>query len=137
MPRSRHRRTLDDGRLAGLAPTLVVAAVALAAAPDSPAGRLLFALAAVLGWLLSFLMGVLQRILPFLASMHAAQGQRWPPTPSALTLTRALHWHAVARAGAGLAWSPAWRPRRPCCCASPARWAAWVRFASPPSSPCC
>ena len=52
----------------------------------------------MLGWLLSFLLGVLQRILPFLASMHAAQGRRRPPTPSALTLTRALNWHAVAHA---------------------------------------
>ena len=88
---------LMAGGWAGLALALVAAAVALVAAPDSPAGRL-FALAAVLGWLLSFLLGVLQRILPFLASMHAAQGQRRPPTPSALTLTRALSWHAVAHA---------------------------------------
>lgn len=58
-------------------------------------GRL-FLLAAVPGWLLSFLLGVLQRILPFLASMHAAQGQKRPPTPSALTLDRALRWHAAA-----------------------------------------
>ena len=86
----------DDRRLAGWR-WPVAAAVAPVAAPDSPAGRL-FALAAVLGWLLSFLMGVLQRILPFLASMHAAQGRRRPPTPSALTLTRALNWHAVAHA---------------------------------------
>jgi hypothetical protein len=55
-------------------------------------------MAAVLGWLLSFLLGVLQRILPFLAAMHAAQGRRRPPTPSALTLSRALAWHAAAHA---------------------------------------
>ena len=50
------------------------------------------------GWLTSFLFGVLQRILPFLAAMHAAQGRRRAPTPSALTLGRALAWHAVAHA---------------------------------------
>jgi hypothetical protein len=53
----------------------------------------LFALAAIGGWLLSFLFGVLQRILPFLASMHAARGQKRPPTPSALTLNAALALH--------------------------------------------
>jgi hypothetical protein len=59
-------------------------------------GRL-FVLVAVGGWLLSFLFGVLQRILPFLASMHAAHGagppSRRAPTPSALTLDRPLVWH--------------------------------------------
>lgn len=80
---------------AGLALALAAAAIALAAGPDAVAGRL-FAAAAVLGWLLSFLLGVLQRILPFLAAMHAAQGRRRPPTPSALTLARALSWHAAA-----------------------------------------
>ena len=55
-------------------------------------GRL-FGIAVVGGWLLSFLFGVLQRILPFLAAMHAGRGQKRPPTPSALTLDRALAWH--------------------------------------------
>ena len=53
----------------------------------------LFVLAAVGGWLLSFLFAVLQRIVPFLASMHAARGRRRAPTPSALTLDAALAWH--------------------------------------------
>ncbi|MBK9359692.1 MAG: hypothetical protein IPM99_00555 [Rubrivivax sp.] len=82
---------------AGLALTLVLAAAALAADAASPWARL-FGLAAVGGWLTSFLFGVLQRILPFLAAMHAAQGRRRAPTPSALTLGRALAWHAVAHA---------------------------------------
>lgn len=83
------------GGWAGLALALVAGAAALHAGPESAAGRL-FALAAVLGWLLSFLLGVLQRILPFLAAMHAAQGRRRPPTPSALTATRLLRLHAAA-----------------------------------------
>jgi hypothetical protein len=68
----------------------------------APADRLgrLFGIALVGGWLLSFLLGVLQRILPFLASMHAAQGQRRPPTPSALTIDRPLAWHFGAHAAA-------------------------------------
>lgn len=56
----------------------------------------LFVLAAVGGWLASFLFAVLQRILPFLASMHAARGKKRPPTPSALTLEPALAWHLRA-----------------------------------------
>jgi len=57
----------------------------------------LFALALVAGWLLTFLLGLLQRIVPFLASMHAGHGpsgQRGrPPTPSSLTAQRPLAIH--------------------------------------------
>ena len=69
--------------------------VAGATGHEAAAGTLgaLFVLAAVGGWLTSFLFGVLQRILPFLASMHAARGRRRAPTPSALTLEAALAWH--------------------------------------------
>lgn len=88
---------LMRGGWGALALALPAGAAALAADAGSAWGRL-FGLAAVGGWLLSFLLGVLQRILPFLASMHAAQGQRRPPTPSALTLGRALAWHAAAHA---------------------------------------
>ena len=45
------------------------------------------------GWLLTFLLGVLQRIVPFLASMHAARGRHLPPTPSALGRGVALRIH--------------------------------------------
>lgn len=68
-------------------------------APGDALGRL-FGVALVGGWLLSFLLGVLQRILPFLAAMHAAQGQRRAPTPSALTLERPLVWHFGAHGAA-------------------------------------
>jgi hypothetical protein len=72
-------------------------AAALAVALDAPlAGvRTLFGLLLIGGWLLSFLLGMLQRILPFLASMHTARGGSRPPTPSALTAGRplAIHFH--------------------------------------------
>ena len=45
---------------------------------------------------------MLQRILPFLASMHAsgsAKGRR-PPTPSAMTAERPLAWHFACHLGA-------------------------------------
>jgi hypothetical protein len=87
---------------------------ALALAFDAPLERLsaLFGVLAV-GGLLTFLLGVLARIVPFLASMHAAGTPR-PPTPSSLTNERALALHAglhvpalVALALAVAAGSPA------------------------------
>ena len=53
----------------------------------------LFGVLLVAGWLLTFLLGVLQRIVPFLASMHRAPGRRLPPTPSSLTAERPLTIH--------------------------------------------
>ena len=90
----------SSGRLmkagwACLALALPAGAVALASDAGSVWGTL-FGLVAVAGWLLSFLFGVLQRILPFLASMHAGQKLKRGPTPSALTLERPLLWHAIA-----------------------------------------
>ncbi|HVS56233.1 MAG TPA: hypothetical protein VHJ55_08240, partial [Casimicrobiaceae bacterium] len=52
------------------------------------------------GWLLTFLVGILQRIMPFLASMHAAPGKRLPPTPSSLTAQRPLEIHFVCHLAA-------------------------------------
>jgi hypothetical protein len=71
----------------------------------------LFALALVAGWLLTFLLAILQRIVPFLASMHASPGpvgsRARPPTPSSLTAERplAIHYacHLAALALLGLA----------------------------------
>lgn len=60
----------------------------------------LFGLLLIGGWLLSFLLGILQRIVPFLASMHAAPGRRQPPTPSSLTAERPLSIHFVCHLGA-------------------------------------
>jgi hypothetical protein len=84
---------------AGLVASLVLA---LALALDLPVPRL----AAWLGlflvgvWLLSFLLGMLERILPFLAAMHAAGTARRAPTPSALTDDRALRIHFACHVAA-------------------------------------
>lgn len=47
------------------------------------------------GWLLTFLLGVLQRIMPFLASMHAAKAGRQPPMVTELSSRTAMTLHAV------------------------------------------
>jgi hypothetical protein len=78
----------------GWAALLASLAVALArefgALPVLGAG--LFGLL-LLGGLLTLLLGVLSRIVPFLASMHAAAGARRAPTPSSLTAQRPLDIH--------------------------------------------
>jgi hypothetical protein len=83
---------------AALIVALIFAAATLVV-DDHRLGRL-FVIAAVGGWLLSFLFGVLQRILPFLASMHAGLGRKRPPTPSSLTLDAPLNWHLAAHLAA-------------------------------------
>lgn len=91
---------------AGLVASL---AAALALVLELPLAGLptLFGLLLIGGWLLSFLLGLLQRILPFLASMHTARGSRRAPTPSSLSADRplAIHFycHLVALAGLLLA----------------------------------
>lgn len=54
---------------------------------------MLFGIALVPGWLLTLVLGMLQRILPFLASMHKAPGTKRPRTPSSLTADRPLAVH--------------------------------------------
>jgi len=82
---------------------------ALAVVLEAPLAGLptLFGLTLIGGWLLTFLLGILQRILPFLASMHAARGSKRPPTPSSLSADRplAIHFfcHLAALAGLALA----------------------------------
>lgn len=84
-------------KLVRVAWVLLVASLAgaLAMALELPIERLntLFGLTLIAGWLLTFLLGILQRIVPFLASMHAARGKGLPPTPSALTAERPLTIH--------------------------------------------
>ena len=77
----------------GLAASL---ALALGLVLQVPIPRLgsWFGLCLIGVWLLSFLLGMLQRILPFLAAMHASHGQR-ARTPSALTHEGALRVHFV------------------------------------------
>lgn len=73
-------------------------------------GGVIFALW-LFGWLLGFLLAVLQRIVPFLASMHAALSvRRRPPTVTALTASGPLaahlycHCAALVMLSAGIIW---------------------------------
>ena len=80
-----------------LVASLVLAALmALDLAPAR--APLVFGLLLVPGWLLTFLLGVLQRIVPFLASVHALSGGR--PLASSLTPHRLLAAHAMLHLGA-------------------------------------
>jgi hypothetical protein len=65
-----------------------------------PNGATLFGFLVLAGWLLTFLMAVLQRIMPFLASMHATGKGGMPPLLSELTAERPLKVHAVFHAAA-------------------------------------
>ncbi|QQP91718.1 hypothetical protein IGS68_11155 [Skermanella sp. TT6] len=71
-------------------------------------GPALFALTLVGGWLLSLVLGMLQRILPFLAAIHAARAGRRIPKVSELGagpilyVQAALHGAALAGVGAGI-----------------------------------
>jgi hypothetical protein len=58
-----------------------------------PRAPLLFGVLLVPGWLLTFLLGVLQRIVPFLGSVHASSGPHGTPLISALTPVRVLAAH--------------------------------------------
>jgi hypothetical protein len=83
-----------------LALTLVVGLAALHGFAGKN-GATLFGLLLVGGWLLSFLLGVLQRILPFLASMHATRsGRGAPPLLSELAASWPLQVHAACHCGA-------------------------------------
>ena len=72
----------------------LIACLALAAL-GFPGGTLPFVIALVPGWLLTFLLGVLQRIVPFLASVHASSSDRGTPIIAALTPARLLAAHRV------------------------------------------
>jgi hypothetical protein len=74
---------------------LVSLVLALALVLELPVPRLpaWFGLCLIGVWLLSFLLGMLERILPFLAAMHAGGAGRRAPTPSALTNDRLLRIH--------------------------------------------
>jgi hypothetical protein len=72
----------------------LVGSLALAAL-GFPGGTLLFALLLVPGWLLTFVLGVLSRILPFLGSVHASTAARGAPLVSALTPAPLLTAHRV------------------------------------------
>jgi hypothetical protein len=66
-----------------------------------PNGPTLFGFLLIGGWLLTFLLGVLQRILPFLASMHATRGAGGaPPMMSELAASTPLKVHVICHAAA-------------------------------------
>ena len=64
-----------------------------------PNGPTLFGFMLIGGWLLTFLLGILQRILPFLASMHATRSAGGaPPLMSELAGSGPLKVHAICHA---------------------------------------
>jgi hypothetical protein len=77
-----------------LAASLVLGLLLLAGLPLSN-GATLFGFLLLAGWLLTFLTGILQRIMPFLASMHAAGTGGKPPRLSELTPARPAQAHVV------------------------------------------
>lgn len=87
--------------------------------------------------LLTFLLGMFARIVPFLASMHATPGRRGPPTPTSLTAERPLavgircHCAASALLLAGVLIDSAWvvRGAGAVGLAGAAGWALFVRHA--------
>jgi hypothetical protein len=84
---------LVRGAWAALLLTLVLA-LWWALDAQAPAGLTVALLAcALLGWLSSFVFGILQRIVPFLVSMHLAGTRRRAPTPGSLTDERGLNLH--------------------------------------------
>jgi hypothetical protein len=66
-----------------------------------PNGPTLFGFLLINGWLLTFLLGILQRILPFLASMHATRAAgSAPPLMSELAASAPLKLHAACHGAA-------------------------------------
>jgi hypothetical protein len=82
---------------AAWAALLLTIPVGLAALYDlaGPNGATLFGLVLLGGWLMTFLFGILQRIIPFLASMHVTQPKGAPPLLSELAAQKPLTVHAA------------------------------------------
>ena len=77
-------------------PASLLAGVALALGAPSEKLAPLWGLLLVFGWLLSFVTGIIQRIMPFLASMHSSITGGKPALLSGLTAGPPLLVHAVA-----------------------------------------
>jgi len=75
---------------------MICLALGLAMALEAPIpnGATLFGFVLLAGWLLTFLTGILQRIMPFLASMHVAGAGGKPVLLSELTAELPLKLHA-------------------------------------------
>ena len=86
-----------------LLPVSLLAGIALAL--GAPAERMapLWGLLMVFGWLLTFVTGILQRVMPFLASMHSASTGGRPALLSTLTAAPPLALHAGLHGAALLA----------------------------------
>lgn len=69
--------------------------LAMAMGAPIPNGETLFGFVLLVGWLLTFLTGILQRIMPFLASMHTAGADGKPVLLSDLTADLPLRLHAA------------------------------------------
>ncbi len=79
-----------------LLPTTLLVGLAALHGGAGTNGPTLFGFLLVGGWLLTFLLGVLQRILPFLASMHAVRSAGGaPPLASELAASSPLVLHAI------------------------------------------
>lgn len=94
----RMKRRLDSSflliRAAWVAlPLSIIVGIALALGFKPLVTAPLFGFLLVFGWLLTFLAGVLQRIMPFLASMHSARKGGRPVLVSALTASMPLKLH--------------------------------------------
>jgi hypothetical protein len=77
-------------------PVTIIAGLAALHGLAGPNGPTLFAFLLFWGWLLTFLMGVLQRILPFLASMHADRARGGPmPAMSEFATASSLYVHSA------------------------------------------
>lgn len=79
----------------GLLPAGLLAGGLTAAGLLGERGAVLFGFLALFGWLLTFLLGMLQRIIPFLAAMNAAKAGQTPPRLSQLTQELPLKFHAA------------------------------------------
>nr|HET7860713.1 hypothetical protein [Caldimonas sp.] len=110
------RRAIRDGMQRELGRSFMLVRVAWASLVASVAAALgvvldvalpalttVFGLLLIGGWLLTLVLAMLQRILPFLASMHGARAGRRAPVPSSFTATTplAIHFacHLAALAG--------------------------------------
>lgn len=76
-------------------PLSLIVALSLAAGLDRLNAPTVFVILAVGGWLMTFLFGVLQRIAPFLASVHVTMPGRRPPLVSSLAPEGPVKAHAA------------------------------------------
>ena len=76
-------------------PLAIIAGGLAAAEVGGDAMVPMFGFLALFGWLLTFILGILQRIIPFLAAMHAAKAGQTPPLLSELAGEGLLRIHAV------------------------------------------